>query len=73
MVPKVIVLEGLFSEHEEDVVKSNQNIVSPSNINFSKEDNLETHVDHDLRCSVKICVTKNVSQKVVFTCRKLHI
>ena len=68
-----MVSEGLFSEHEEDVVKSNQNIVSPSSINFSKEAKLETRVDHDLRCSVKICVTKNVYQKVVFTYRELHI
>jgi hypothetical protein len=68
-----MVSEGLFSEHEEDVVKSNQNIVSPSSINFSKEAKLETHVDHDLRCSMKICVTKNVYQKVVFTYRQLHV
>ena len=68
-----MVSEGLFSEHEEDVVKSNQNIVSPSSINFSKEAKLETHVDRDLRCSVKICVTKNVYQKVVFTYRQLHV
>ena len=43
-----MVLEDLFSEHEEDVVKSNHNIVSPSSINFSKEAKLETHVDRDL-------------------------
>ena len=67
-----MVLEGLFSEHEEDVVKSNQNIIFPSSINFSKEAKMETHVDHDLRCLVKICVNKKMYQKVVFTYRKLH-